>query len=259
MRTIETIQPVPPSGHDWHLAMNRLPSTRALAGTTLDLRLEDGSALVLKLDADTVDWQLRDDGLLQDGSDGYDAVEMRPGIFFVDYVTADADMAVSLVVDTDRGRAVTVINRMIPQEDSLAVRQLVRSASVTGADAAYEPIEETRELIGKRLFCEYSPDCVLEHLYLNSRTFAWQHLNAPPDMAYEADRDNASMWKIAEQLYLLTTAGGAVELTLLMDLGQMRNVGRLFGRNPRGVLDERCGAKIVYLGQTTYPEGYEPA
>jgi hypothetical protein len=53
--------------------------------------------------------------------------------------------------------------------------------------------------------------------------------------------------------------GDALELTLLLDLEQKRNVGRLFGQGMVDFVDERCGAKITLLGRTDYPDGYHPA
>ena len=78
-------------------------------------------------------------------------------------------------------------------------------------------------------------------------------------LATEVGVEAASYWKIREHLYLLVTRGDAPsELTLLLDLDQKRNVGRLFGRTGYGLLDRRCGARITMLGEFTYPSDRTP-
>ncbi len=256
------IPPVPPMRRDMDIMANRLPSTRDLAGTELTLRLDAGGALSLSLSAEEVRWKLEQaDGTSWSGENDYDAVEVRPGIFFVDHVTADRTAAFSIVVDRELGRAAVVQNFLVEGDGRTDLRLFVEPARLEGHTGPYEPIAETRELLGKRLFCEYSEHAALEHIYLNSGTLGWQWvLVEVPELKREVGVEAASYWKIRDQLYLLASRGDEpLELTLLLDLEQRRNIGRLFGKSGfGGILDQRCGAKIVFLGEFSYPADRQP-
>ncbi|MGH8261522.1 MAG: MoaF N-terminal domain-containing protein [Steroidobacteraceae bacterium] len=248
---------MPPTARDMDIMANRLPSTQSLAGEAIELRYEDGSTLGLRLSASRVQWAMKGaEGPLA-GDDPYDAVEMRPGVFFVDFSTGDGARAFSHVIDRERGRALTISSQLIDGHRDL--REQLRPAVLAGHASPGEPIAETRELLGRRLFCEYGPEAALEHLYVNSVTLVWQWLRSPPALVQEVGIEAASMWKIRERLYLLATRGEEpIQLTLLLDLERLRNVGRLFGHGQLGRVDRRCGAKITLLGEFTYPEDYRP-
>lgn len=260
MRELKPIQPLPPIRRDMNIVANRLPSTQALVNRTLGLEYEDGTALTLVFGAAKVRWTSAAPGArARDGEDDYDAVEVRPGVFFIDYVLADARRAFSHVVDSERGRALTIASEIVEADGKTDLREWLSPAKLAGQGGPYEPLEETRELLGKRLFCEYSAEAALEHIYANSGTLVWQWLRSPPELALEVGIEAVSMWKIAHRLYLISTrAEDPIQLTLLLDLQQMRNVGRLFGRSAFGLVDRRCGAKITFLGEFAYPDGYRP-
>src|SRR5690348_16855262 len=81
---------------------NRLPGTAALAGATLTVDVDRGGRLNLDfVSADRVRWA--DDG--RSGEDWYEAVEVRPGVFFLTLTFAREPLRASaLVIDTGRGR-----------------------------------------------------------------------------------------------------------------------------------------------------------
>ena len=243
------------------LADNRLPSTQALAGEKFDITLDDGSTLALALDAETLAWRLRADGETSEGGEcPYDAVEMRPGLFFLDFVATGAQRSVTVVLDRGRGRALTFVTDIIDADAEPGLRQEVRTGRVAGADGEYEPIAETRELLGRRLYCEYSPGVAIEHIHLNSQTIGWQWLKTPvAELTNDAGIESAAMWKVGDELFLLRSMGPLpVMLILLLDLVQRRSVGRLFGTGNFGPVDDRCGATITLLGRMEYPDEYEP-
>lgn len=256
------IQPVPPMQRDMDIIANRLPSTRALAGGDLTLRLDDGGVLALSFSAAEVRWKLEGaDTTSWTGRSDYDAVEVRPGLFFVDYTTAGPDGAFSIVLDREMGRALVVQDRLAQRDGRTSLRLLIDPARLDGHAGPYEPIEETRELLGKRLFCEYSDEAALEHIYLNSGTLGWQWVLVDvPVLKREVGVEAASYWKVRDRLYLLASRGEeALELTLLLDLEQGRNVGHLYGKGAMGTLfHQRCGAKIVFLGEFSYPADRQP-
>jgi hypothetical protein len=260
MRELTPIRPVPPIQRDMDIMANRLASTTVLAGETISLQFEDGATLSMELAATHICWDAKAlDGRNLGGEDAYDAVEMRPGIFFVDYALADGSMAFSHVIDREKGRALTVWSELANTNGAPDLREFLRPATVLGHPAPGAAIEETRELLGKRLFCEYSRAAALEHIYVNSATIIWQWLLGPPELTQEVGIEAVTMWKIRDRLYLISTRGNEpIQLTLLLDLERMRNVGRLFGRSQFGPVDRRCGAKITYLGDFAYPKGYQP-
>ena len=260
MRELRPIQPLPPIRRDMDIVANRLPQTAALAGETIRLEYDGGGTLTLAFAAGRLRWSaLFEQEPARSGDDACDMVEIRPGIFFVDFAPADESMAFSHVLDRGGGRALTVRSDLVGSEAKPELRERVIPARIAGHAGAYVPIAETRELLGKRLFCEYSAEAALEHIYVNSTTIVWQWLRSPPQFAQEVGIEAVTMWKIQERLYLISTrAEDPIQLTLLLDLQRMRNVGRLFGRGAFGVVDRRCGAKITLLGEFAYPNGYTP-
>jgi hypothetical protein len=260
MFQLKPITPVPPMRRDMDLVSNRLASTTVLDRKAITLEFEDGSHMEMALTATHVRWSVvTSGGQSRSGEDVYDAVEIRPQVFWLDFALGDGSMAFSNVVDFSKGRAITVWNEAIKTAAKPDLRELLRPAKIIGSGAPYEPVAETRELLGKRLFCEYSREAALEHIYVNSVTIVWQWLLSPPVLAQEVGIEAVTMWKVAEQLYLISTRGeDPIQLTLLIDLNQMRNVGRLFGNGHFGVVNRRCGARVTFLGEFNYPTGYQP-
>jgi hypothetical protein len=256
---LQPIEPVPPMRRDMDLMANRLPSTDALAGETLELLFDDGATMTMALAAGTLRWRFTDGDRTVQNEGAYDAVEIRPGIFFLDFAMASGPFAFSHVIDRERGRAITVWNELTDEGGERGLREFLRPARLAGHTGEYEPIGQSRALLGRRVFCEYSREAALEHLYVNSRTLVWQWLLRPPELEFEVGIEAAGYWQIRDELFLLTTRGEApIGLTLLMDFDQNRNVGRLFGQGDFGIVDRRCGAKITFLNAFTYPSGYKP-
>lgn len=263
MRLLKPITPVPPIKRDMDILANRPPSTRALNGETIILEYDDGDAKEMVISENLVRWRTRNlDGQDIGGEDTCDTVEMRPGVFLFDFVSSNKLLAFTHIIDRDQGRALTVWTEIIQSENGHDLRQALRPARIAGDDGPYQAVAETRELLGKRLFCEYSKEAALEHIYVNSQTLVWQWLLSPDELEplkTEVGIESASMWKIRDKLYLLSSRDQPpIQLTLLLDLEGMKNAGRLFGIGPAGVLDRRCGAKITFLGEFKYPNGYEP-
>ena len=259
MKTLENILPPPPVRRDMDISTNRLPSTTALDGSDVTLEMPDGASFELGFAGGEVNWKLDVGDEVTEGNDEYDAVEVRPDLFFVDFCTSDRGRAVSIALDRGRGRALVIVNDLVDQGDGVRLQVKASAARLDGT-GDYVPVEATAELTGRRLFCEYSDGVALEHIYLNSRVLAWQWLKTPlVELIHEVGVDSTMYWKIDESLYLLHSMGDAVELTLLLDLEQKRNVGRLFGQGAVDFVDERCGAKLTLLSKTDYPDGYHPA
>jgi hypothetical protein len=240
------------------LAKHRLTSTQALAGETITIVYDHGEELTLEPGAERLRWRSKDG---QGGEDAYDAVELRPGIFFLHHASAYAKIGRSHVIDRAGGRAVTARDEAGGEG---ALRRFVHAARLADHAGPYDPIGESRELIGRRAYCQYSDEAALEHVYVNSAVILWQWLLLPDDPRFDILRtevgiEAVSMRKIdADLFFVVLNDGGPVGLTLLMDFAQERNVGMLFGRTPAGLLSRPVGANIVLLNKMTYPPRFEP-
>jgi hypothetical protein len=258
MPELHPVRPVPPMQRDMDLAMHRAPSTQALAGETITLVYDHGEELTLEFGTADLRWRSTNG---QSGQDAYDAVELRDGVFFVHHASHDAELGRSHVIDRAGRRAVTGWDDASGRD---VLRRFVHAARLADHDGAYVPISESRELIGRRAYCQYSGEAALEHVYLNSAAIVWQWLLLPDDPRFDVLRtevgiEAVSMRKVGEDLFFLTlNDGGPVGLTLLMDFAQKRNVGMLFGRVSSGLLSRPVGANIVLLNEATYPAGFAP-
>lgn len=265
MQDLKPIQPVPPMARDMDLTKNRLPSTGVLAGETITLAYDDGGAATFHLAATRVVWEAQADGASFSGEDDYDAVEMRPGLFFLHFAAVGAGLGLSTVIDRENGRAITVWDVPVMGDDGAwDLRRFLRPGRIAGHAAPYRPITQSRELIGRRAYCIYSEEAALEHVYVNSAAIVWQWLLLPDDPRFEPLRtevgiEAVTVWKVADELFLLVLrVPGPVQLCLLMDFEQMRNVGCLFGWGQAGLVDRLVGAKIVSLNTLSYPKEHIP-
>jgi hypothetical protein len=251
------IRPVPPMARDMDLTKNRMPSTGMLTGETITLAYDHGEELTCEFGSDRLRWRTKDG---QSGEDPYDAVELRPDIFFLHHASEGAGIGRSHVIDRTRGRAATAWD----DASGPVLRRFVHAARAADHGGPYVPIAETRELIGRRAYCQYSDEAALEHVYVNSAAIVWQWLLLPDDPRFdvlkaEVGMEAVSMRKVGDDLFFLAlNDGGPVGLTLLMDFGQKRNVGMLFGRTQTGLLSRPVGADIVLLNDMQYPPGIGP-
>ncbi|HZV18103.1 MAG TPA: MoaF N-terminal domain-containing protein [Sphingobium sp.] len=264
MLELKPIEPVPPMARDMDLTKYRLPSTTVLGGETIVLAYDDGGTATFRLTETRVNWELATGDTVLTGEDDYDAVEVRPGLFFLHFAAAEANLGLSTVIDRDAGRAITVWNVPTETDGGWDLRRFLRPARVSGHETPYRPIARSRKLIGRRAYCIYSEEAALEHIYVNSSAIIWQWLLLPDNPRFaplktEVGIEAVTMWEVRDDMFLLVLrVPGPVQLTLLMDFEQMRNVGCLFGRTNAGLVDRLVGAKIVHLNDLTYPAGHGP-
>jgi MoaF C-terminal domain/MoaF N-terminal domain len=237
----------------------RLPSTKELAGREISLALDEGSTLDLAFEADTLGWSWkRSDSTVEELRDtGYDAVASRDGVYFVQLLHDDQETATSIVLNLGSGGAVLVQNRLVHGQERSDLQQDLYAGCVAGSGAALPQL--SAELVGRRAYAEYADGHTAEHVYLNPRRFVWQGLGKFDYSGSECD--HSTTWKIDDGLFLLTWVEEwqAVSAALLMDFTALRNVGVLFGQDDNGLVHTLCGARLKVLGETSYPEGYEPA
>jgi hypothetical protein len=119
MYELAPIRPVPPMMRDMDLRKNRQASTTRLAGDEIRLDYDDGVLVTLRLTADRVQWEISEADETSSGEAPYDAVELRPGVFFLHFADAERTLGLSHVIDRDRGRAVTAWDRLINDQPSM--------------------------------------------------------------------------------------------------------------------------------------------
>ncbi|HTX62207.1 MAG TPA: MoaF C-terminal domain-containing protein [Acidimicrobiales bacterium] len=252
-------RPRAPYGQRFEWTDNRLPRTDALAGREISLVRDDGLTVTFVFGVTTVRWQEPGEGSTVEAP--YDAVELRDHVLSVDFQHPElaggwsTRVATSLALNTQTGAALLVRNTVtLAGEGDL--RQDVYPCTIAGSGAS--PPTLTGELVGRRAYAEYSDATAMEHVYINSRRFGAQPLGKVD--AAVSDICDSTTWKLGEELYVLTWVEewdptGAV---LLMDFAGLRNAGVFMGRDDGGFFRFVCGARLVLLGETDYPPGYEP-
>jgi hypothetical protein len=237
---------------------NRLPTTAALTGTRHTVEVDGGARVELEfVTADRVRWS-GDGG---PGEDWYEAVEARPGVFFVTRTFGGTPLRASvLVLDTGLGRSLTVDSHIAaePTPGRPRVSQTFRPGTLAATAAQGRPAEPTRDLIGWRALYRYSPNHLYEHVYLSSERYAWQCLVG--EQRGHGDVDLASTWSLGDGLYVFTFREFRIPVaaTWLYDLHAMRTTGVFFGLGASGAA--QCapgGAFITELGRVSSP-GEQP-
>ncbi len=241
-------------------ADNRLPSTDALVGRTVALERDDGRTITFDFDASTASWQ--EPGGTSNVEAPYDAVELRDGVFSVDLlhpenpVESSTRSATSLALNILTGSALLVRNTITFGEEK-DFHQEIYPCRIAGSGGSFPTL--SAELVGKRAYAEYSDGRAAEHVYLNPRRFAWQGLGG---FDYSgAGCEDSSTWKLGDDLFVLTWVEEwePTGVVLLMDFAGLRNAGVIVGQDDQGFFHFVCGARLVMLGRTDYPPGYEPA
>lgn len=227
-----------------------LPPSAALAGSHVALHFEDGSTVACHFRSATEliregrTRQPRGDPASRAAPERYHATEIRPGIFFVDFIDRTSQAAtVSLALDLGRGIC-TALSGSLPAEADVRAPLVERIArgELTGVEAVLlggtigrpfhaqvERHPQTRELLGKRVEYTYSEAERYEHVYLNERFYTW-HCLAGSEQGL-ADTDRCEYRKIADRLYLFVWREKIVPTlgAILVDLEQMKTTGKIFG------------------------------
>ena len=233
---------------------NRIPSTDELSGREISLTTDTGKTIAFSFSDTGVTWRDVLDDSEQKAS--YDAVASREGVFFVDILHNEPDDLTSIVLNLGTNGSILMRTRLVRGDGRTDQQQDLYPCVVTDSDGVMP--ELTRELVGKRAYAEYADGHAVEHVYFNPRRIVWQGLGQFDYSGSECD--NATMWKIDEQLYLLTWVEEwqAVGAALLLDYTAMRNVGVLYGQDDHGLVHTLCGARLRVLQELEYPAGYEP-
>lgn len=243
---------------------NRLPQSTALDGRTIAVQSEDGTERTFTFSRGTAEWIEVIDGRTSTGRDDADVVEVNPGTFFVDiWLRSRSDTeALTIILNEERGRVLTV-HTIVRDEYPVGeprVAQEFSAGTVVGVTPTGAAPALTRDLIGRRLFNDYSPQHYYEHVYLNTGRYVWQCLSGV--QKGHGDCDLATYYKFDEDTYVFCFREFRIPVAsvLFLDFGQMRNTGKFLGIEGDGSLNNAgCGALVSWLAtDTDYPQGAEP-
>ena len=212
-----------------NLAQFRLPSTAALTGLRFKLPLTAGGTVNLEFSANgKAGWHASGVPWTDSGSDTYDAVEVGPGIFFIDiHFEARPLEALTLLLAPARGHALLVHQARAPRANP-AVAQAFLAASIGGVSPVGPAPTPTTDFMGRWHRMHYSPENLYEHIYVShSRMFS--HNLRTQNTPGRADCHDASYWCFSEGLYLVGWREKDSEAGMILceDLGNRRATGKV--------------------------------
>jgi MoaF C-terminal domain/MoaF N-terminal domain len=247
----------------------RLPRTADLVGQSLTLYPDDHNAPggVDFKDHTTLIWR----GAHQTPHTGlYDAIQLRPDIYFVDWVVPDApNETKSVVLDFLRQEA-TIVHCRLPKSTEEASFDFAHrisqynDLSTAKVNVGYAGIgqprqtyhhRQTEEVIGRRLIHFVSDQHQYEHIYLNQHTMAWQSYIGPDQGLGEVSPCNYV--KIDEDLFVvIIRAVFTLEvLVLVEDFASQRSNGKIFFASVRDYKqrwNHTVGTRLKLLKELRY-------
>ncbi|KAL4907850.1 hypothetical protein BDW74DRAFT_112991 [Aspergillus multicolor] len=235
-------------GYGEHL----MPPSNKLDGRRFTLNLSDSTRIVHHFhDLNVVEWNII--GTDQSSITDYKTFEVRPEIFFVNFLKIEYQEQVSLVMDLRTGQVVIGISQLYirSSDQQKRTRSKFLDASVEGYNNVI-PFLPSDDLIGKHILYRYTPRDVYEHIYLNRGTFTWHCLSGTEKSL--ADTEPCKILKLADKLCLLYWSEKImpVESVVVVDLDQMRSTGRFFCWDPKPARPVRMqfGSYASILGDT---------
>jgi len=238
---------------------NRLPQTDKLHGKQWNITFDDGRHVALNFSGKQVQWSDNQG----EGTDTIDAVEVSNNTFFIDiaFGTRPSE-AETLIVNSNNGRVFSIVCQVreagqFPGEPRVA--QIFRSGTLEGVAVSGMQPHESRDLIGLRTHCTYSPNHVYEHTFLSSQRYAWQCLVGV--QRGHGDVDMSSTWKLDDDWYIFTFREFkiAVASVFFYNFKDMRSTGKFLGITSSGAIENKpAGATIRKVSSTFYLPGQEP-
>lgn len=248
-----------------------LPASAALTGKTLHLPGDGAPATTYTFhDPDSLTWTSSGSDGERAGAARYKAIEARPGIFIIDFVTGEDRRSeyVTVIFDSNTGAVTTAVSSFIggpsTGKSSTTGDGKVRSTTrfrhgnvFSDANVEVSPAVHPRStgLVGKRIYYRYSDVETYEHIYLNAGTFTWHCLRGGE--AGLADTDRCMTFDVGDDLYLFfwTEKVMTVEAVLLVDLREQRSIGRMFGWDEPAAepVVLPFNSRLTVLNSTEYP------
>ena len=243
------------------VAVNRLPPTTALVNQTLNITLDSGTAFTIEFaDLNKCIWQSGKDS----GKDWCEVIEVATQTYFIDLTFRHQPRQTqTFIVNTETRRALAV--RTIMREGDIGNEPRavhIFEPGVVG-DPAVPPTGRkpapTRDLIGLRGLYTYGPKQCFEHIYLNSKRYAWHCIIGP--LKGEGDVDMATVYKFDHNQYIFAFRefGLPVSTVFFYNWDQMRSTGKFFAIAEDGTLaNTPAGALIMKLSMAFYPLDAQP-
>ncbi|KAJ3537176.1 hypothetical protein NM208_g6422 [Fusarium decemcellulare] len=229
-----------------------MPATDKLCGKSFRHTFDNGCQISHEFASDFLTWKiLEGEGKGLTGQAQYEAFEVRPDIFFIDFLKPDYNELVSLVVDLSTGQAIAGLSGFRDQDGERRTYTSFMNAQRHGNNTV-QVFQPTEDLIGKHILYRYTSRDSYEHIYLNKGTFVWHCLSGTEKGL--ADAEQCKMLKLRDGLYLLfwTETVMPVESVVVVDLENMRSTGRFYCWDPKPMraVHVRFGSYATVLADT---------
>lgn len=237
-----------------------LPDSEALAGKTLDIVLENGWTIRHEFhSANRLTWMITEgEGAGESGTHTYRAVEVRPSLFYVDFLKGESVKThdVSIVVNLEDGRVTVADTGFVSRDGEIRTHTEFLSGRIAGT-GPIEPRKRSSALVGKRIYYQYSETEAYEHVYFNAGTVAWHCVKGGEKGL--ADVEQIKVWELADGIvmYFWTETVMPVDSFLVVDLTYRRSIGRMFcwESTTLDIVHLPFDSHFTVLNETTYPEG----
>lgn len=239
---------------------NRIPSTTVLVNSQMRIELDSEIIYYIDfIDKNKVFWQSNG----EEGTEWCDVVEVARQTFFIDMTLAhEPNKSMTFVVNSDSRQVLgiqTIMRKGDVGNEPRAVH--IFTPGVLGdptiTPSGFKP-ELTRDLIGLRGLYS-SPGQCFEHIYLNSKRYAWQCIKGP--LRGEGDVDMATAYKFDDNQYIFAFRefGIPVSAVFFYNWDQMKATGKFFALGDDGkIKNTLAGTLIKKLSMTFYPPDAQP-
>ncbi|MCI9888394.1 MoaF N-terminal domain-containing protein [Micrococcales bacterium 31B] len=236
-----------------------LPASDSLVGQTLDVNYEGGITIRHTFaSATSLTWLITaGEGSGDTGTHTYRAIEVREGIFYIEFQKGESvkTHALVMIVNLADGRVTTADSYFVGRNGQVRMQTDFISGRLVGS-GEIEPRERTDYLVGKRVLYRYSATEAYEHVYLNASTVAWQCVRGGEKGL--ADVEQTKAFELGDDLviYFWTETVMPVESVLVIDFQQQRSIGRMFCWE-NSTLDPvhlPFDSRLTLLSETTYPD-----
>lgn len=235
-----------------------LEPTTALEGPSIEIVFENGWTIDHLFADGKITWTITEgEGTGQTGTHDYRAVEVRPDIFFVDFLKGEGTKAsdVSMVIERNSGRVTVADSGFTNRDGAVRMATEILSGRIAGT-GDIDPHTRTSELVGKRVYYRYSPTEHYEHIYLNAGTFVWQCIRGAEQGL--GDVDPIQVFELADGIVMLHWSETVmpVESFLVIDLVNERSIGRMFCWDGPTLAPIHLpfDSRLTLLNDTVYPQ-----
>ena len=138
---------------------NRLPSSTALSGFTYTFTTDDGFRVVNRYEDSELHYDMSGGPRAgSHGSESYDAVEVRPGVFFVSFAHPERPEGVVQVVDTNNGHFLVGIAALTGATNNIdpKIEPTLLVGNIDECPKAGRVPVPSRDLVGKRVLFRYN-------------------------------------------------------------------------------------------------------